>query len=144
MLERVLRDIHNRFDYASVSGTFEVTSRTMEVGGLQDGQYFWVEGSVFNDGLHRYPDNDMHDEEFEGRVLLLAIPPAVLDVADRAERWCADHADELDSPYQSESFGGYSYSKDSPASPDGSAASAWASKFASELAPFRKMSHSGW
>lgn len=144
MLEQVLRHIHNRFEYDSRSGTFTVSDRRLEIVGMQEGQYFWVEGSVFNDGLHRYPDRDMHDEEFEGRVVLLAVPRAVLDLADRIGKWCDEYSKTLDSPYQSESFGGYSYTMQSGSSSDGSPASAWAVKFSSELDPWRKMSHSGW
>lgn len=145
MLEQVLRHIHNRFDYAYLSGTFEVSSGTFEVDGAQQGQYLWIEGSVFNDGLHQYPLEGLTDEEFDGRVVLLAVPKAVQDIADEAAAWIAENAEVLDSPYQSESFGGYSYTKASDGSAsDGSSLTGWAAKFADRLAPWRKMSHSGW
>lgn len=45
---------------------------------LQEGQYFRVVGSVFNDGLYQYPTKDMIDEIFDGAVWALAVPKAVL------------------------------------------------------------------
>lgn len=145
MLEQVLRHIHNRFDYAYLEGTFEVSSGTCEVDGAQDGQYLWIEGSVFNDGLHQYPLSDLTDETFDGRIYLLAVPRAVQGIADQVADWVADNADVLDSPYQSESFGGYSYTRASGSSSgDGSTLSGWMAQFKGDLDPWRKMSHSGW
>lgn len=140
MLERVLRHIHNRFEREALSGTFTVSSGTLTVEGAQEGQYLWLEGSVFNDGLHQYPTSGLTDEEFEGRVVLLAVPQAVQDLAGRISEWVEANAEALDSPYQSESFGGYSYSKASGS--DGGAG--WEAHFAADLDPWRKMSHSGW
>lgn len=145
MLEQVLRHIHNRFDYAYLEGTFEVSSGTFEVDGAQDGQYLWIEGSVFNDGLHQYPLSGLTDEVFDGRVALLAVPRAVIDLVDRISDWTVDNADVIDSPYQSESFGGYSYTKASGASAgDGPILSGWKAQFKGDLDNWRKISHSGW
>ena len=146
MLEQVLRHIHNRFEYAYLGGTFTVSSGTFEVDGAQDGQYLWIEGSVFNEGLHEYPLSDLVDETFDGRVVLLAVPRAVVELSESIASWVADNSKALDSPYQSESFGGYSYSKGGGSSSEGGPAtvSGWRAHFADDLAPWRKMSHSGW
>lgn len=144
MLEQVLRHIHNRFDYAYLEGTFEVSSGTFEVEEAQEGQYLWIQGSVFNDGLHQYPLAGLTDEEFDGRVVLLAVPKAVQDIADSIADWVADNADVLSSPYQSESFGGYSYTRASGSSSDDVSLTGWQAQFRGDLDPWRKMSHSGW
>lgn len=145
MLEQILRHIHNRFDREYLEGTFTVSSGTFEVDGAQDGQYIWIEGSVFNDGLHAYPLAGLEDETFQGRVVLLAVPSALQDLADRIEDWCDVNAEAEYSPYQSESFGGYSYTKASGSTVDGgSSLTGWRSVFANDLNPWRKMSHSGW
>lgn len=138
MLEEVLNHIRNRFDYAFVLGTFTVQDGSIEVGGLQEGQYFWVTGSVFNDGLHQYPAADMHDETFDGKVRFLAVPNAVVELAAEIDQWCQDNAKALDSPYQSESFDGYSYSKGG-SSDGGADASTWQGHFADRLNPYRKL-----
>ena len=145
MLEQVLHHIHNRFDYAYLEDTFTVSSGTFEVEDAQDGQYLWIEGSVFNDGLHQYPLSGLTDETFSGRVVLLAVPRAVIDLADQISDWMVDNADVLNSPYQSESFGGYSYTKASGfTTGDGPTLSGWEAQFKGDLDNWRKISHSGW
>ena len=141
MLEEVLRWINNRFERSYVDGGFEVSGGTMEIPAALEGQYFWVEGSVLNDGLHLYPDEDMQDEEFDGRVWLLAVPPAVASLADEIAAWNEANANVIDSPFASESFGGYSYQKESGSgSQDGeSAAEPWKLKFGAKLRPYRKL-----
>lgn len=139
MLEEVLRFINNRFEHGSVEGSFAVEGGGLPIESALDGQYFWVEGSALNDGLHQYPATDMSDEQFDGTVWLLAVPRAVVDIADEAEQWCAANAEVVDSPYQSESFGGYSYSR---AGSDGGARTpyaAWQSHFGARLRPYRKL-----
>lgn len=136
MLEEVLAHINNRFAASRIEGDFAVEGGSLAVDGLKEGQYFFVEGSVFNDGLHQWPDNAMTDEEFRGAVEFLAVPRAVQDLADEISKWCDDNAAALDGPYQSESFGGYSYSKETGA--DGGAPT-WQSHFRDRLNRFRKL-----
>lgn len=147
MLEDVLRYINNRFDrdskgkpHGSTEGTFSIENGTLEVDDLLEGQYFWVEGSVLNDGLHLYPDEDMEDETFTGRIVHLVIPKAVVDLAGEIEDWTMANADAIDGPYQSESFGGYSYTKASYASADGGSQTAWQAHFGPRLRHWRKLS----
>lgn len=92
-------------------------------------------GSVFSDGLHRWPCNGLTDEEFVGTVWALAVPQAVVDLADEIAAWQAEHAKELDSPYASESFGGYSYTR---VGGDGSPIT-WRQQFKARLDPWRKL-----
>ena len=136
MLEKVLWHIHNWFERDIVSGTFSVSGGSLDVPGLQDGQWFRVVGSTFNDGLHRQGEDDMADEEFTGEVWLLAIPKVVEELADDIEVWCNANAKAIDGPYQSESFGGYSYTKGSGASGGGYD---WQDRFRTRLSPWRKI-----
>ena len=147
MLEEVLRYINNRFDrdsrgvaYGSKVGTFTIESGSLEVDGLLDGQYFWVEGSVLNDGLHLYPDTKMTDETFNGRVVFLVIPNQIQDLAAEIKTWNEKNASVVDSPFQSESFGGYSYSKESGANGTDAPSAAWQTHFGARLRPWRKLS----
>src|SRR5699024_9933803 len=88
---------------------------TIEDGGitlpfLQNGQYFRIVGSLFNDGVYQYADAlGLTDETFDGSVWALAIPKALLSTVDEITAWQAKNGDS--GPYTSESFGGYSYSK---------------------------------
>lgn len=148
MLEEVLRYVNNRFDldsngnpYGSRSGTFLVEDGSLEIEGLLDGQYFWVEGSVLNDGLHLYPDNGMNDEQFDGRIVFLVVPNSVVDTAAEIEAWNLKNADVVNSPLQSESFGGYSYTRaGGGAEGNETPSEAWKLQFGGRLRPYRKLS----
>lgn len=101
---------------------------------VQD-QYYRIVGSVFNDGVHFVGYDDLQDEQFTGAVWALAVPQAVLDLAKEIQTWMAANSDVINSPYQSESFGGYSYSLNS----SGPSGVSWQSKFAAYLAPWRRI-----
>lgn len=145
MLEEVLRYINNRFDrdahdipYGYAEGEFTIEGGSLVVEGLKEGQHFWVEGSVLNDGLHCYPADDLTDETFTGRLVFLGVPRQVQAVAEEIEAWCQTNAEVINGPFKSESFGGYSYTKD-----DGEAETpqtAWQSHFGGKLRQWRKLS----
>ena len=140
MLEELLRYINNRFEHDFVIGTFDIQQGTVDIDGALDGQYVWIEGSAMNDGLHQYPLDGLVDERFDGKVWLLAIPQPLVDMADEIEAWCSANAEIIDSPYQSESFGGYSYQKGGAASGSETPSAAWQLQFGARLRPYRKLS----
>lgn len=138
MLEQVLLSLRNWFVADKRTGRIRVEGGALvppEGLSLADGQYIRVTGSVFNDGLHRWPCTGMADEEFVGTVWALAIPQAVVDLADEIAAWQTEYAKELDSPYASESFGGYSYTR---VGGDGSPIT-WRQQFKARLDPWRKL-----
>ena len=139
MLEQVLMNIRNWFPVKGgiYSGTFTIKDGGITLPFLADGQYFRICGSVFNDGLHQYPATDLVDEEFSGAIWELAIPPAVVDLADEIGAWQEKNGEASASPYQSESFGGYSYSKATDAETGG--AVTWQSAFKQQLGAWRKI-----
>ena len=139
MLEQVLMNIRNWFPVKGgiYSGTFTIKDGGITLPFLADGQYFRICGSVFNDGLHQYPATDLADEEFSGTIWELAIPPAVVDLADEIGAWQEKNGEASASPYQSESFGGYSYSKATDSASGG--AVTWQSVFKRQLSAWRKI-----
>ena len=139
MLEQVLRDIRNWFtvDGGIHSGTFTIEDGGITLPFLANGQYFRIIGSVFNDGLHQYPVAGLVDEEFSGAIWALAIPPAVIELADEISKWQEKNGEASTSPYQSESFGGYSYSKATDSTSGG--AVTWQSAFKRQLGLWRKI-----
>lgn len=143
MLEELLRTLNNWFEKDSLVGDFKIVGGALLVsdGFLKDGQYIRVVGSTFSDGLHRWPASDMVDEEFTGEVRALAIPPAVIALSQEIEEWVRDNQKALDAPYSSESFGGYSYSKEGAiASQGGSCASSgWRAHFRDQLNQWRRL-----
>lgn len=145
MLEEVLRNLNNWFEVPGkrLTGFFQVEggALTLPDGWLLDGQYFLVSGSVMNDGLHQWPAYDLVDEGFEGEVQALAVPMAVQDLADRIETWWEKYGKAAESPYQSESFGGYTYTKASGNGSQGGSQGrlTWRDTFRSELNRWRKL-----
>lgn len=110
---------------------------------LQSGQYFRIVGSVFNDGVYQYPVSDLKDETFSGSIWSMAVPQTVIDLAsdisDWKEKFGSVNSPAM-SPYNSESFGNYSYSKSTgSADSNGNNANSWQSAFASRLAPYRRL-----
>ena len=139
MLEQVLMHLNNWF---LVPGGIHEGTYTIEDGGitlpfLANGQYFRICGSVFNDGLHQYPASDLKAETFEGNVWALAVPQAVIDLSTEIESWQTKNGDASVSPYQSESFGGYQYSKATDSASGG--AVTWQSAFRSRMNAWRKL-----
>ena len=104
---------------------------------LLEGQYFRIVGSVFNDGVYQYPATNLKDETFNGAIWAMAIPPEVIALAAEINSWVENNADTLNSPYTSESFGGYSYTKASASY--GVGAYSWQNHFSSRLNKWRKI-----
>ena len=139
MLEQVLMNIRNWFPVEGGihSGTFTIKDGGIALPFLANGQYFRICGSVFNDGLHQYPADDLTDETFNGTIWALAIPKAVIELADEIQKWQEKNGEAASSPFSSESFGGYSYSKATDAETGG--AVTWQSAFKKQLSAWRKI-----
>lgn len=125
-------DIHN--------GSFTISDGSIDLPFLLNGQYFRIVGSVLNDGVYQYPASDLTDETFSGAVWAMAVPPAVIALAADIEAWNDENAEILSSPFSSESFGGYSYSKASTYSGGESRVMSWQVQFASRLSKWRRLS----
>lgn len=138
MLEQVLTYMRNWFQVDIRHGTYTIKDGLIDLPFLQEGQYFRILGSVFNDGLHRYgPEMELlQDEAFEGSVWALAIPRTVVELAGEIAKWQEKYQDTLESPYTSESFGGYSYSKSSAVESGGAG---WQKAFQERLRPYKKL-----
>lgn len=139
MLDQILDYIHNYFVKDIVSGTFTISSGSLDVSFLQNGQYFMITNSVFNDGIYQYPASDLVDEVFKGEVRAMAVPPAVIALAGEVENWVNSNSESIYSPYQSESFGGYNYTRKTGSGPAETVPS-WASVFGPRLNKWRKIS----
>lgn len=139
MLEQVLTYLHNWFVKTTAAGAFAIEGGQLAYDGLQDGQYYRIVGSVFNDGLHQWPSADLTDETFTGYVQGLAVPKAVVDLASEIGEWVAKYGEAVNGPYQSESFADYSYTKATSGSDSGGGPVTWQSVFRSRLSPWRKI-----
>lgn len=140
LLDEICGYLHNYFVDKIHEGTYTVANGGIDLP-LQTGQYFYVKGSVFNDGVWEYPATGMHDETFTGEIWAMAVPAAVMSLASDISEWITAYADSnLDSPFTSESFNNYSYSKAQSTSADGGYAPVtWQNIFSSRLARWRKL-----
>lgn len=121
-------------------GEYTISNGSIDLPFLLDGQYFRIVGSVLNDGVYKYPTNSLPaDEMFVGSVWAMAVPLSVIALSEEIEEWNTKNADMLASPYTSESFGGYSYTKASGGSAGGGSFT-WKDQFASRLAKWRRLS----
>ena len=139
MLETVLNHLHNWFPVAggARAGTFIIVSGSLPLTNVLDGQYYKIEGSAFNDGLHKYGDAEdrLTDETFTGRIIPLAIPKAVIKLSEKIATWAEENpaTDKV-----SESFGGYSYSKGG-AGTQNADIGGWQTAFRKELNHWKKV-----
>ena len=138
MLTELCAELRNYFEVPNDRhfGKFEISGGSIApLGFLQEGQYFRIVGSVFNDGVYQYPATSLTDEVFEGAVWAMAVPPTLIALTAEIEEYNKSDAGKA-SPYTSESFDGYSYTKatDANGTPIG-----WQKAFASRLNKWRKL-----
>lgn len=113
-------ECRNYFKPEIIRREFRVENGILEpLPDIPDGAYIRIVGSVFNDGVFRYPHGDFSDEEFYGAVWLLHIPQDFVALLDDINAWEAVNkqaladatAQVLAGPYSSETFAGYTYQK---------------------------------
>lgn len=146
MLTQICQYLRNWFDRDRLLGRIKIENGELSFADgrsvpLVSGQYFRVIGSLFNDGVRLYGVTELTDEEFDGAVWSMAVPPPVLALADEISAWVQANQSALSSPYSSESFGGYSYTLRSgyDATRGNSGPVTWQTQFSAALAPWRKI-----
>lgn len=154
MISEICAELRNYFlrDYVNPErymhyGRFVIANGEMQdLPFLQKGQFYRIVGSTFNDGVHKYGAiprsmedyETLTDEEFEGAIWEMFVPKEVVDLSAEIQDWISKNADTINSPYQSESFGGYSYTK--AVAGTGRVSTDWQEHFASKLKPYRRIS----
>ena len=141
MLTELLAEIRNYFEVPNGRhfGKFTISGGSIApLDFLQDGQYFRIIGSVFNDGVHQYPVPNLTDEVFYGAVWAMAVPPTLSALAAEINDWNKKYGELVNSPYASESFGGYQYSKAFGAESSGGVVK-WETVFRKQLNRYRKI-----
>ena len=142
MLEQICAYIHNFFVYGRYSGTFTIENGELVLDALVPGQYFRICGSRLNDGVYKYPADGLSDETFDGVIWEMRPPRSFIALAEEIEAWQAKYGDAVSGPYQSESFGGYSYTLKSGSNASGgtdNTAAGWQGVYKSRLNQWRKL-----
>lgn len=149
MLNEVCLEIRNFFDknQPKIFGDIIISGGAITnadfLSDIQENQYFRIVGSVFNDGVYQYTDKlELIDEVFNGAIWLMAVPKDFLTLVDEISDWQTKNGgvdSAAMSPFNSESFGGYSYSKSGGGSAGVSTGANWKSAFASRLNVYRRI-----
>lgn len=142
-------ELNNYFETSRAFGRFTISGGQIDLsdlvaaGSLQTNQYFRIAGSVFNDGVYKYPCTGLTDEVFNGAIWPMAVPRAAMGLLTDIQTWVTANSGDaqLSGPYQSESFGGYSYSKLNNGGGSGATADigTWQNQFRSRLNEWRKI-----
>ena len=142
MLGIICDHIHNYFaGEADIHpGAYVIEDGAIDLSGfLAEGQYFRIVGSALNDGVYCYPAEDLTDERFTGEIWAMRVPAALKALAEEITAWQAAHGDAAAGVFQSESFGGYSYTKAAGLDRGGAGGSGWMNVFRARLNPWRKI-----
>ena len=145
ILTEVCDYLNNNFWEKKIEGNFSIENGYITVPALKDGQYFRIFGSTFNDGVHKYPITEatkLVDEDFKGTILAMAVPATVIAIASDIKEWQTKYGNvnsEAMSPFNSESFNGYSYSKSGSGNPNSGSNVTWQDVFGGRLNKYRRL-----
>lgn len=146
MLNQVCAEIKNYFTWEKDKhfGDWQIVDGLITPSFDIPTDYIRIVGSHLNDGVHKLSDTDLVDEEkFHGAIWVMSPPADFLALVAEIQEWQdanggADSA--AMSPFQSESFGGYSYSKGGGSGESGSSSvPTWQSTYASRLNIYRRI-----
>ena len=130
-------NLKNYFEKQIHNGQFSIDNGSISLPFLLNGQYFRIVGSVMNDGVYQYPCSSLTDEVFRGEVWAMGVPPSLIALLADINEWQTKYGENAQSPYSSESFAGYSYSKATDSQTGG--AMTWQSVFRDRLSRWRKI-----
>lgn len=130
-------NLKNYFEKQIHNGQFSIDKGSINLPFLLNGQYFRIVGSVMNDGVYQYPCSGLTDESFRGEVWAMGVPPSLIALLAEINEWQTKYGENAQSPYSSESFAGYSYSKATDSQTGG--AMMWQSVFRDRLSRWRKI-----
>lgn len=146
MLSAICAEIRNYFTYEQDKhiGDFAIVDGKIAPSINIPTDYIRIVGSHLNDGVHKISDNDLKDEgSFHGAIWVMSPPQSFLDLAEEIAAWMDTNGkpdSQAMSPYQSESFGGYSYQKAGGSSSTGSTTGAnWAAAYETRLKAYRRI-----
>ena len=151
MLTEVCNFVHNYFEHTTYRGSFEIVDGNIDLSGMVlNGQRFRIVGSEMNDGIYTYhadgvyndDDNTVDllvDETFTGLIVAMSIPSAFQKIVKDISEWQEANKATLESPYTSESFGGYSYTKATGSGANSGGVLGWQDVFRSRLNAYRKI-----
>lgn len=146
MLSEICAEIKNYFtkDCDRFIGDFSINDGQIAPSIDFKTDYFRIVGSRLNDGVHKVSELEskpLEDEDFHGAIWIMSPPKDFIALVAEIETWQTKNGgvdSAAMSPFQSESFGGYSYSKGNAA--NGATASAtWQQAYYARLKRWRRL-----
>lgn len=140
-MEEVLNYINNYFYKFGVIGKFTIAGNKIYLqGNYYKSQYIYIKGSMLNDGIYEVKDiiddelyfEGLDDEVFDGVIYSLRVPKQLKEKVKEIQDFKTTNKP---SQMQSESFGGYSYTR---ASVNGKPMT-WKDVYKDDLAPYNKI-----
>ena len=138
MLQEVLESINNFFvPLEAEKVTYTISGGVISPDfGAAEGDRLLVCMSRRNDGVYTFhangikDDDDkkaagLQDETFAGTIRVMSVPPAVIALSGEISAWVDNNSAALNSPMQSETFNGYSYTLKSGGNNAGGGALTW-------------------
>ena len=126
------------------AGTYTISSHSITpLDFIAEGQYFRIVGSAMNDGVYCNTTAGraaLTNETFDGYIWEMSVPRAFLALCTDIDAWRTANesaGSENMSPFSSESFGGYSYSKGGKS--NGGTACTWQAQFEKRLDAWRRL-----
>ena len=150
MLLEICGYLKNFFVDTNYTGHITVVDGTVfcdgkEIAIAQD-QYFTLVNEKAKSilGIYKYGKGELKDRDIAGAVWLMDVPDDLLALAGEITAWMEKYGGVESmalSPFNSESFAGYSYSKASGSSSDNSnnGTPMWVSQFGGRLARWRRI-----
>lgn len=149
MLDTICAEIRNYFTYDKDKhiGDFAIIGGVITPSFDIATDYIRIVGSHKNDGVHKRGTEGfslVDEPEFHGAIWVMSPPAAFLLLVAEIDAWQAKYGSvnsEAMSPFNSESFAGYSYTKGSRLSNSNSNGGypTWQSIYASRLNPYRRI-----
>lgn len=149
MIGDICAEIKNYFTYEEDKHIDDYVISEGQISPILDfpTDYIRIVGSRLNDGVHKVSDfakNPLKDEAFHGAIWIMSPTADFLALVDEISAWQAKNGgvdSNNMSPFTSESFGGYSYSKASGGNAEsgGSSVPTWQSAYASRLKQYRRI-----
>lgn len=151
MLTEVCNFVHNYFEHTTYRGCFEIVDGDIDLSGMVlNGQRFRIVGSAMNDGIYTYHADGVYndddttaepllDETFTGIIVAMSVPTAFQKIVKEISDWQEANKSVIESPYTSESFGGYSYTKATGKGANTGGVLTWQDVFRTKLNAYRKI-----
>ncbi len=148
MLTEICANIRNYFTWEKDKhiGDFAIVDGQITPSFDIPTDYIRIVGSHLNDGVKKRGTDGtfgLEDEaEFHGGIWVMSPPKDFLALAVEIEDWQKKNGNvdsQAMSPYNSESFGGYSYSKSGGGANGGAGGASWQNAYATRLNAYRRI-----